>query len=70
MKKMRGFVDPLSLGFLLSAVLAGSATVSDKHHGDEAKAQNVRVEMSQQAVRKKEVKNTAKKGRAFQFPFE
>lgn len=70
MKKMHGFVDPISLGFLLSAVLASGATVSNKHHNDEDHAKNTQVEVVQQAVVKKDVKSTQKQNTEFQFPFE
>ena len=69
MKKMRGFVDPLSLGFLVAAVLAGGATVSDKNDGIDTQAQKVQVEM-QQATNEKAMRHTVKQDEEFVFPFE
>lgn len=32
MKKMRGIIDPISLGFILSALLAGAGLAGVNHH--------------------------------------
>ena len=68
MKKMRGFVDPISLGFLLSAALASGAAVSDKHHERGAQAQNTQV--TQQVAAKEKVKHSTSQNAEFEFPFE
>ena len=52
MKKMRGFVDPISLGFLISAAIAGSATITEEKAGNDAQLENAPTEMVQQATAK------------------
>ena len=68
MKKMRGFVDPISLGFLLSAALATGATVSDKHHKSDAQAQSTQA--TQHVAVKGKVKHSSSQSAEFKFPFE
>jgi multisubunit Na+/H+ antiporter MnhC subunit len=48
MKKMRGFVDPISLGFILSAVVFGVGVTTGNKTVENNRVAKAKVESSQQ----------------------
>lgn len=51
MKKIKGFVDPFTLGFIITGVIAAGATLSEKNHMETMDAEQHKVEVVQIAVK-------------------
>lgn len=70
MKKVRGFIDPISLGFLLSAAVAAGGVTTDKHHQKKLeKVEKAPTEMIQHNSSKKDNK-AVKQTQEIVFPLE
>ncbi len=70
MKKVRGFIDPISLGFLLSAAVVVGGTSTDKHNQKKLeKFEKAPAEMIQHNSAKKGIK-AVKQTQEIVFPFE
>jgi len=49
MKKLQGFVDPISLTFLIVLGIAGAGTVVQKDNAEQQMAQETQIEMIESA---------------------